>query len=280
MGVEVSKIAVNTNVPLLGSKYMLVLLIIVISVGIFLKYSNEIGKFIGKNKVTFIALLSLVVIGSVTKISYENNIENEKERAKKEKESILWSARQFSYDDCLKNASAISEDFLKRTKENPADDQETINTINLYMNCISKLRRNKAWESVDKYIDNYYQSKIENRSMPFGAIPIMKAMRTIEPENTNNKNQLKQLEVQFTSHQKKEELDNLRRVKAAETAERKRKKSRGVTIGMSREDVLASSWGRPEKVNKTTNQYGTSEQWVYPGGYLYFEDGTLTTIQN
>ena len=76
-----------------------------------------------------------------------------------------------------------------------------------------------------------------------------------------------------------------RQIAAAERkeqeAERKQKRSQGVHIGMSKEDVLASSWGRPEKVNTTTNVYGTREQWVYGGrNYLYFENGVLTSIQN
>ncbi|MBY0444979.1 MAG: DUF2845 domain-containing protein, partial [Burkholderiales bacterium] len=63
--------------------------------------------------------------------------------------------------------------------------------------------------------------------------------------------------------------------------ERKQKRSKGVTIGMPKEDVLASSWGRPESVNTTTTSRGTREQWVYGGrNYLYFENGVLTTIQN
>ena len=50
---------------------------------------------------------------------------------------------------------------------------------------------------------------------------------------------------------------------------------------MTKEEVLQSNWGKPEKVNKTTNQYGVHEQWVYPGyQYLYFDDGILTSIQN
>ncbi len=58
------------------------------------------------------------------------------------------------------------------------------------------------------------------------------------------------------------------------------KKMKGVQIGMSKEEVLASSWGKPQKVNTTTNVYGTREQWVYDGGYLYLENGVLTSIQN
>ena len=41
-----------------------------------------------------------------------------------------------------------------------------------------------------------------------------------------------------------------------------------------------SSWGKPRKVNRSTYTFGVHEQWVYDGGYLYFEDGKLTSIQN
>lgn len=72
---------------------------------------------------------------------------------------------------------------------------------------------------------------------------------------------------------------------AAEEANRKAElvkwKKQGVSIGMSAERVLLSSWGKPEKINRTINQFGEREQWVYDGGsYLYFKDGVLTSIQN
>lgn len=54
-----------------------------------------------------------------------------------------------------------------------------------------------------------------------------------------------------------------------------------VSIGMSASDVLDHGWCRPNSVNRTTTAYGTSEQWVYGGrNYLYFKDGTLTSVQN
>jgi hypothetical protein len=68
-----------------------------------------------------------------------------------------------------------------------------------------------------------------------------------------------------------------RRLAAQEAAE---KRSRGVTIGMSQEEVIASSWGKPRKINRTTYSWGTKEQWVYDGGYLYFTNGVLDAIQN
>jgi hypothetical protein len=58
-------------------------------------------------------------------------------------------------------------------------------------------------------------------------------------------------------------------------------KKQGVTIGMTQDQVRASSWGRPREVNRTTTSNGVREQWVYsPGNYLYFTDGILTAIQN
>ena len=67
----------------------------------------------------------------------------------------------------------------------------------------------------------------------------------------------------------------------AQQAERARKKSEGVRPGMSPEDVLASSWGKPQKINRTTRASGTHEQWVYStGNYLYFDNDVLTAIQN
>ncbi len=58
----------------------------------------------------------------------------------------------------------------------------------------------------------------------------------------------------------------------------KRKKP---NIGMTKDEVLNSTWGKPEDINKTTTKYGTREQWCYSGyKYIYFEDGIVTSIQD
>ncbi len=55
---------------------------------------------------------------------------------------------------------------------------------------------------------------------------------------------------------------------------------RNPSIGMTEEEVLNSIWGEPKDVNRTTTKYGVKEQWVYSGyRYIYFEHGTVTTIQ-
>lgn len=70
------------------------------------------------------------------------------------------------------------------------------------------------------------------------------------------------------------------RVKKAAAEEKARRRHEGVRLGMTKDEVLGSSWGRPRTINTTTYTFGVHEQWVYDGGYLYFENGILTTIQN
>jgi len=86
------------------------------------------------------------------------------------------------------------------------------------------------------------------------------------------------LSAQLEKAEAKQVADAEKRQAAAAKA---KKRSEGVSLGMSPEDVLASSWGKPESINRTTTQFGTREQWVYGGrNYLYFENGKLTSIQN
>lgn len=66
----------------------------------------------------------------------------------------------------------------------------------------------------------------------------------------------------------------------AAAIDKARRKKEGVSIGMTQAEVEASSWGRPRKINRTTGANYVREQWVYDGGYLYFHDGVLRTIQN
>lgn len=49
-------------------------------------------------------------------------------------------------------------------------------------------------------------------------------------------------------------------------------------IGMTKSEVLNSTWGSPKKKNITETAYGTHEQWVYANGYIYFDNGVVTSI--
>lgn len=50
-------------------------------------------------------------------------------------------------------------------------------------------------------------------------------------------------------------------------------------VGMTADEVRASSWGSPIKINKTTYSWGVKEQWIYFGDrYIYLKDGKVTAI--
>lgn len=55
-----------------------------------------------------------------------------------------------------------------------------------------------------------------------------------------------------------------------------------IRVGMTADQVRAA-WGRPYRINHTSNAYAESEQWVMHelgNSYVYFENGICTTIQN
>lgn len=50
-------------------------------------------------------------------------------------------------------------------------------------------------------------------------------------------------------------------------------------VGMTASQVRSSTWGSPDKINKDTYSWGTTEQWVYNDkGYIYFKNGYVTSI--
>ena len=83
--------------------------------------------------------------------------------------------------------------------------------------------------------------------------------------------------AKVTAEQEKKSAIDAKKQAALELAA---KKLEGVSIGMTAADAVASSWGKPRKINRTTRANSVREQWVYDGGYLYFDNGVLTSIQN
>lgn len=50
-------------------------------------------------------------------------------------------------------------------------------------------------------------------------------------------------------------------------------------VGMSASEVEQTKWGFPDKINKDTYSWGTTEQWVYEDyGYVYFKNGKVTSV--
>lgn len=108
-----------------------------------------------------------------------------------------------------------------------------------------------------------------SKDQPFVRRSLLSRLTQIEPSNTKWRTELAAVDRALDS-----------KTGQAGQAEKKERRSRDVLIGMYKEEVLESNWGRPGKINTTITARGTSEQWVYRGGYLYFENGVLTAIQN
>jgi hypothetical protein len=124
-------------------------------------------------------------------------------------------------------------------------------------------------------LDDYWKSARDKALSPRDReLALDKMEREFPKESQEQATTVKQLRAQVSA-----DLKALEKKEAAQLAAEKRKK--GVSIGMTQADVLASSWGRPESINKSHYASGTHEQWVYgSGSYLYFENGILSSIQN
>lgn len=85
--------------------------------------------------------------------------------------------------------------------------------------------------------------------------------------------QKNQAELALAQQQRQTELDELSGAKCT--------KDKKAHLGESTARTLKCGWGKPQKINRSTYQFGTREQWVYgDGNYLYFHDGILNSIQN
>ncbi len=86
--------------------------------------------------------------------------------------------------------------------------------------------------------------------------------------------------VRLLQQAKQKELE----IKQIEKEEKRLKKQQGVSIGMTKQDVLDSNWGKPTHKTTYSSEQGTTEIWQYgtygEQGALYFENNTLKMIQN
>ena len=66
---------------------------------------------------------------------------------------------------------------------------------------------------------------------------------------------------------------------AAYLKELERIKNSPPQIGMTKETVEMTAWGKPTRIHKTTYEWGVTEQWCYPQNrYVYFRNGVVVAI--
>lgn len=100
----------------------------------------------------------------------------------------------------------------------------------------------------------------------------------------HNENKLPYMSKYYTSKEKalKATEDSLKQKEYEEKVEREKDNELSSSVpkvGMSASDVRKTKWGEPDKINKDTYSWGTTEQWVYDNkGYVYFENGKVTSV--
>lgn len=194
-----------------------------------------------------------------------------------------------SYSDINKANKYIQEqkyietfDLLKTVIKNNKEKNNDI--VDIATN-----KQNEIKEQMLQQVITQGQEKINNKDYSSAQTFLGKykdlGNQTIVDMYNNATNEVNRIEAEKKA---KEEAERKAREKKEaeekakkEREEKARKKREGVSLGMSKQDVLDSSWGKPYKINTSTGSWGVHEQWCYEGyNYLYFENGILTSIQN
>ena len=155
-----------------------------------------------------------------------------------------------------------SEEMIKKCEERI---EEEINEEK-YQNILSVYKRMSSVTEEEfnpAIIDAAYLSSISYKDSDTIYASMQRRQTAFEKEK-------REAEAEREKEQEQERLQELRRTEPY--------------IGMTAEDAKRSAWGYPDEINRTTTQYGTSEQWVYEGyqydnKYLYLDDGIVTAIQ-
>lgn len=235
------------------------------------------GTIKGKFKIMFVTLGLLILIGCA---SIENEVDDSEQANRtieNEDESLNYKSIE-DYDKAQQIEGRIIEFY-------EAGDYDTLIFYykQMFIQTVNKIKPTRktlevlnelAKEMIEKsddysLVSSYIYSDILNEDvLALYKSKFSKEIARSEKENAEWKKQQEQAEAE-------------RKAEYAAKREKYERSQQGVRIGMTQEEVLLSNWGEPLDINKTTNAYGTSEQWVYRDyNYLYFEDGILTTIQN
>lgn len=145
----------------------------------------------------------------------------------------------------------------------------------------------EAQKKFDSLIDSKVKEREINDSIENSKQKVINEAKEKEKRKLDIKKQVTQ-KKQETISRAKRKLDNeKKKIQRRQDIIDKYGKENGeailnhkVKIGWTK-SMCVASWGKPYDINRTTNAYGTHEQYVYSlKKYLYFENGILTAIQD
>ncbi|ERN54331.1 hypothetical protein [Alkalihalophilus marmarensis] len=210
--------------------------------------------------------------------------------------SVLSDSRFDDIDELIKVGL---EDTMKHSKQSGVDNmrEEAEKMLPLIKSAFDK----QEYDLIDDYtqhlddftietMNNYREALIDLIPYENGETSI-KARRNvllIDPDyNGILSDEIQAFAAKYTTVEEREEavkkhawhkerVEENRKLRAIEKS-----KNAKPRIGMTKEEVKNTDWGKPQKINRTTTAYGVREQWVYPNyKYVYLEDGIVTAIQD
>lgn len=136
---------------------------------------------------------------------------------------------------------------------------------------------------IDKNKENgicTYTGSVHNFFKDFKGVPYKKIDNVLINEMTNYYGET----LEFMQIFKEEVYDKYvlgLKANSQEAQETQQTTNAEPAIGMTKAQVISSTWGSPDKRNIDEYEWGVEEQWVYENkGYIYFEDGVVTAISH
>ena len=235
----------------------------------------EIGRSLGRLPTVAKLLILAAVVGIIwwTVTAPERNERAESTRAKET--ASVNSAKEFAAKERFKSNCTAKREGLVAEYNRLVSDGNPSGAANLLKLCGSALQDAELLAKTKAAEVTSHKNAVNNRSASrVERVASIDAFSHVYPIEA------KEFEHLRDRLQAEETKNSDFRVRQFMQKELARRKSEGVSIGMSEEEVRQSSWGRPEKINQSVYSFGTKEQWVYSiGNYLYFENGRLTSMQ-
>jgi len=183
----------------------------------------------------------------------------------------IWYALAVAYDE-LKNAEKAEAAYLKAVVKDPNHYNAYNNLGALFYN--QGVQLNKEMMDDTKLTEKQYSDLQTKRNDLYKkALPYFEKAFCIKQDEKAIQQALKEVYAKLEMYEKSKEVKDVMAGKI------KIKIGPGcVRIGMSK-NTVEYLLGKPNNVNTTVTNNVSSEQWIYDGYYLYFDDGSLTAWQ-
>lgn len=215
-----------------------------------------------------------------------------------------WAAPQFKYAEPKPSGLVAQEGnlqaFVGKTYWTSPDGGGIIGAVDFYsLPGINKFEVSQdsqftIVEVIDKpdTYTTFFKVRFDDKNKTIGYLTTDEFLLKSEPPqnpffhwsvttfNISDKAPPAQIVNNLIADSKSEENDRIRATEAWLATVIKKRNSNPPRLGMNSSQVRSSSWGNATDINRTVVQGLTREQWVYPWGFVYLSNGTVTAVQD